>query len=156
MPTKKRANEHWGGGVQFRQVRLASLVFDAGPDAEVPEDEDEVTGNFILNIARLSLTEIAVEFGLEVEGIPDVTAKCTYRALYRLRPGSPEERQPEAALLGVATRVAPVMLYPFVREALQNAASRAGLADFLLQIVNFASLFSDIELPPLEENAEEG
>jgi len=154
MATKKRSHENWGGGVQVNQVRLASLAFDAGPDAEVPDD-DRVTGNFILNVARASLTEIAVEFGAEVEGIPHVTARCTYRAFYRLRPGSPEEQQPDAALLGVATRVAPVMLYPFVREALQNAASRAGLPDFLLQIVSFSSLFSDFELPAVEEEVEE-
>lgn len=155
MATKKKDRENWGAGVQFTEVRLASLTFDAGPDAAIPDDEDEVTGNFILNVARLSPTEISVEFGAEVEGVRSVTAKCTYRALYRLRPGSPEEQQPDVALRGVATRVAPVMLYPFVREALQNAASRAGLPELLMQIVNFSTMFSEFELPAVEEDADE-
>lgn len=153
MATKKK--ENWGAGVQVTEIRLASLTFDAGPDAAIPDEEDEVTGNFTLNVARLSPTEISVKFSAEVEGARAVTAKCTYRALYRLRPGSPEEHQPDIALRGVATRIAPVMLYPFVREALQNAASRAGLPELLMQVVNFSTMFSDFELPKLEQAADE-
>jgi len=151
MVAKRKAN--WGAGVQFVQPVLASLVFEAGPDAELPEETGEVEGNFVLNVTRLSLTEIAVEFGLNVEGIPEISARCTFRAKYRLRAGSPEEQDPEAALKGVATKLAPTMLYPFVREALQRSAVQAGLPAFLVPIVTFAAMFKDFELPaaPLPE-----
>jgi hypothetical protein len=154
MAAKPRQN--WGAGVQFVQPLLASLVFEAGPDADLPEEIGEVEGNFILNVTRLSSTEIAVEFGLDVDGIPEISARCTFRAKYRLRPNSPEEQNPEEALKGVATKLAPAMLYPFVREALQRSAVQAGLPAFLVPIVTFASMFDDFELPVTPPSAADG
>jgi hypothetical protein len=148
--------EHWGAGVVFTAPRLASLHFEV--DGELDLNLEEIPTEFKLRVGRLSQLELFVEFGVEIVEIHGLTGLCIYRAEFSLKEGSPEAANAEEAFRSLAARLAPTLLYPFVREALHSAAARAHLPSIVAPIVNFSGVFDsasvEIPAPPEDANAQ--
>lgn len=144
----------WGEGVEISPPKLYELVF--GFDGTgVPELAGRTQYKLTLN--RLKPLELGVQFGVSVVNVPGLTLRATYRMIVSLREGSPEARDPERAFRGVATRIAPVAMYPFIREALLSAAQRALLPPIILPIMNVGLLWDpkEIKVPEVDSGAEQ-
>ncbi|MBK7190575.1 MAG: hypothetical protein IPH86_18410 [bacterium] len=66
---------------------------------------------------------------------------CGLSIRHRDRQPARGPRRPASALKQVGGRVAPSLMYPFIREALVSSLLRAQLPAFVPPIVNFANVF---------------
>ncbi|HEX9939013.1 MAG TPA: hypothetical protein VGB15_17865 [Longimicrobium sp.] len=151
--------KRWGEGVRITAPALASLHFDwEGSRATLEQQEAPMQVEYVLNLSRFNRLAMGVGFGLHVVGIEGLTASAVFRMTAELDPDSSEASEPETAFRQFAARIAPLAIYPFVREALASAAIRANLPSIVLPITNVGSVFTpdEIELPdpPSEENTE--
>jgi hypothetical protein len=139
----------WGSGVRIGGPNLHTLRFSWG-GTEPPElTTSEV--EYTLGLHRFGRSEIGVEFGIRIEGVPDLEAEVSYRMIVSLKDGSSEAENPDTALRQIAARLAPVAIYPFLREGLASVATRAGIRDLILPIQNVGALFSPDEISLPEE-----
>jgi hypothetical protein len=122
-------------------MRTLSFSYD-GP-GEIPEGET-IDYEWGLEVFPFGLLTIGVEFTVGVK-LPDLEGRTVYRVIFELLEGSPEAEQPERALRELATRTAPVTLFPFVRETFSSAAMRCGLT-FVLPFQNVGTLFTPDEI----------
>jgi hypothetical protein len=140
----------WGEGVRISAPLLASLHFDwQGSRATIEAVLDELQVEYVLNVYRFDRLTVGVGFGVHLAGIEGLTASSVFRMTVALDPASPEAIDPEMAFRQFAARVAPLSIYPFVREALASAAIRAGLPSIVLPITNVGGIFTqdEIEVP---------
>ena len=152
--------KRWGEGVRITAPALASLHFDwQGSRAPLEQHEGSLQVEYVLNVYRFDRLTIGVGFGVHVVGIDELTASAVFRMTAQLDPDSPEAGEPETAFRQFAARVAPLAIYPFVREALASAAIRANLPSVVLPITNVGGIFTpdEIELPdPPEDDNDSG
>lgn len=145
----------WGEGVEITPPKLYLMEFSYDR-TDLPERPFDIS--YTLGVHRFSLHRIGVQFGAEIAGVPDLTAKAIYRMIFTLRAGSPEAEDPEAAFATLIARMAPVAMYPFVREAFASMAQKALMPHLILPVQNIGSLWSlgEVEVPPPPEPLEEG
>lgn len=139
----------WGEGVRISAPRLVALEFSFTGDA-LPDEPLNV--EFGLNLHRFGALELGVEFSVEIKDVPDLAARVAFRMIYSLVEGSPEASDPDLAFRLVAARMAPVAMYPFMREALVSVSQKALLEPLLLPVRNIGALWDPgaIALPVLE------
>ncbi len=152
--TETETPPKWGSGVLISPPALARMDFDFG-GVGMAEDTPTST-EYELSIHRFAHLTAGVEFSASIVDVPELRLSATYRMVFTLAPESPEAQQPETAFQQIAARLAPLAMYPFLRETLASAAMKAGLPPIILPIQNVGALFKadDIEVsPPPEEDA---
>ena len=149
---------NWGEGVRITAPALASLHFEWTGDQERVQALDELPVEYTLRLSRIASLSLAVEFGVHIVEIEGLTASAAFRMVASLVPDSPEAQKPEIAFRQFAARVAPLAIYPFVREALTSAAVKAALPAMVLPITNVGALFAqeELQLPDPPDSAEQG
>lgn len=128
----------WGEGVRISAPKLVALEFAFTGEA-LPEEPLNV--EFGLSLHRFGALELGVEFSVEIKEVPDLTARVAFRMIFSLVEGSPEASNPELALRLVAARMAPVAMYPFMREALASVSQKALLEPLLLPVRNIGAMW---------------
>lgn len=158
-----RSTEGPGGtspttGVVISDPKLWRLRFErraARRSDAATEESSTINVNLRLQVARLGRHEIGAELTAEVEGHPGAAVSASYRASFALAGEvdglSLDEVQ--AHLTEIAQGLAPSLLFPYLREAIGSAASRAMIGPITLPFVNFRSLFSspEVEVPPFDD-----
>lgn len=141
--------KRWGEGVRITAPALASLHFEWDGSQAALTLDGPMQVDYVLNVYRFDRLSVGVGFGLHVIGIEGLTASAVFRMKAELEPDSPEASEPESAFRQFAARVAPLAIYPFVREALASAAIKANLPAVVLPITNVGGVFTpdEIELP---------
>jgi hypothetical protein len=138
-------------GVDASPPKLHRLEF-VHEEEPIPEGT-QATIEYQLSVHRFSHLSIGVEFGASVQNVPGVAARAAFRMVFAIRPDSTDADDPERAFRSLAGRIAPVAMYPFIREALASAAVRAQLPELFLPIANVGALYDpdSIEIPAAEE-----
>lgn len=146
--TENETPTRWGSGVRTSAPTLSRIEFEFSGQA-LPA-EFELNTEFGLSVHRFSLLEIGIEFSVSIVEVPELQLAAAYRMVFRLDPEFPEAKDPEKAFKQVAARLAPLAMYPFLREVLASTALKAGLPQVVLPIQNVGDLFEaeSIEVPP--------
>ena len=127
-------------GIRLHALTLHDVEFRR-TGAKVPAADTEIPTLFQLGTTRLQAEALGVEFSLEVN-LPDTFfARVVYRAVF-VREGPPVSAEEEEAMWrAVAGRVAPMAIYPYIRETLSGLTARAGLPAVVLPILNIGGMF---------------
>jgi hypothetical protein len=145
--------QEWGAGVSISAPRLYSIEFSRESEDQIPDDAVAQIG-FSLKLSRETRLSMGVELGVIVDGVEGLLASARYRMIVTLIEGSPEASDAETAFRQAASRLAPTILYPYVREALGTTAMKAQVPNFVLPVVNFGEVFNMDEVvvpPPIEQ-----
>lgn len=134
----------WGEGVVISPPALYSLQFEWRGSSE--PDMSTAQTEFSLGVFRFHPLKLGVQFGAAVVDVPKLTARAVFRMVISLLPDSPEAENPDVAFKQFACRVAPLTIYPFVREAITSAAMKAQLPGMVLPIANVGALFTPDEI----------
>jgi preprotein translocase subunit SecB len=149
-----------GGLPEFRvtveNVYLVHARFldTVGPDpAEAsPLGETPFSLSFAFGRTRADRLTIAIGVTLQVERPYHV--EVMYGADFVLNPDVPESER-EATWRKAAATLAPVVLYPFIREMIHNLTSRSQAEELVLPVLWFGSVSpEEIELPPAPDSHE--
>jgi hypothetical protein len=135
--------------------RLYSAAFMRESDDEIPAAAEGKI-DFKLRLARLEFLKLGVEFGVSIEEVQGLVASVLFRMTLTLEEESPEAADPETAFRQAAARLAPTVMYPYVREALSSLATKAQIPNFVLPIINFGEIYSadEISVPEVIEQAQ--
>jgi hypothetical protein len=133
-------------GVQITDPALREFTFKYEGTGEIP-DGAPINYEWGLSLHRLGLLELGVEFTVGV-AVAGLEGRVVYRVAFELDAGSDAAAEPAKPLTVLATRLAPQILYPYVREVYSSAAHRAGV-NFTLPIQNVGALFSpdQVQIP---------
>ena len=144
--------------IQLEHLGLKHTVFQRlGDRPKAGSPPPEV--NFGLGARFLPAGELLVELTVELSHEDVVEATVTYLGVFSREEG--EEPEPVEKLREewrfFAAKVAPTVLYPYVRETLTTLALKSGLPALVVPIVNFAGVFdpADMALEVLEDPPEE-
>jgi preprotein translocase subunit SecB len=124
------------------------------PEIKV-EEPTETQLAFDLALSRISKTDLGVQLGVEVQGVPQLELRATFRAIFRYTGTTPD--QVEAGFRQIGAHVAPTVIYPYARECLSSLLSKAGITGVQFPIMNFATFFdpAEVNLPPPDETETE-
>lgn len=152
----KKANQSVELPIIMSSPKLWALRFSRTEAHDEAHDEPEAQKSplsFNLGFARPARDQLGVEFTVELshEGAADILV--TYRADFKLEPEEGQDVDYDAAFRQIGGSVAPAAIYPFMREVVASAASRAGLPPILLPVINFRHFFKpeDISVPSFVE-----
>jgi preprotein translocase subunit SecB len=137
---------------------LRSLEFrrKTAETSSVVGEPPEVTVSFSISLKRISFDSLGIELGVTLVDHPRVEASAAYRAVFTIVEATPGVTSPgevDARLAEIVRDVAPVALYPYIREAIGSASTRAGMDQLVLPIVDFRHFFAErqVAIPPVEE-----
>jgi len=148
MPERSRKKPQWGGGVQITAPRLYRVEFVRESEDEIPVTAEGKIG-FVMNLTRRAPLRLGIEFGVNVKGVPGLVALALFRMECTLVEGSAEAADADTAFRHACARLAPTVMYPYVREALGSLGMKAQIPNFVLPIVNFGEVYDPaaIEVP---------
>lgn len=133
----------WGEGVRISTPTMRTLSFTYDGSGEIPSGA-AIDYEWGLEVFRFEPLMVGVEFYVGVK-VADLEGHTSYRIMFELLEGSPEAESPDRAIRELAARVAPVTLFPYIREAFGSAAMRCGV-QFTLPFQNVGTLFSPEEI----------
>ncbi|MBP7148806.1 MAG: protein-export chaperone SecB [Acidobacteria bacterium] len=124
-----------------------------GPIRSMKDISPEI--GFNLSVSRFAERVLGIALTASVGGIPNVSVSSCYRVLIEIEPGPHSRLLKEMKL--VAARLAPGLLYPFLRESIYSALLKAGLPPLVPPVIDIPSLFSidDVEIPAFDERRPE-
>lgn len=158
-----RSTEVHGGtspttGVAISDPKLWRLQFERKATRRsdsAAKESSTINANLRLQVVRLGRHEIGAELTADVDGHPGASVSASYRASFALagEVDSLSLDEVQARLTEIAQGLAPSLLFPYLREAIGSAASRARVGPITLPVVNFRSLFAspEVEVPPFED-----
>jgi len=123
-----------GPELTMLEVRKEDAVREFASDHQV-----EFKLNLGLN--RLATNVLGVELSVQITNLPGVTLAVAYRSVIEIDNPPVDPVALASALKQVGGRVAPSLMYPFIREAIVSSLLRAQLPAFVPPIVNFADVF---------------
>lgn len=151
MPTAS-TDQAQPGRVHYKFIsppELWSIGFqrEEGDQDDLPE---AISPNleFLLSITRVDQNKLCVLLGSSISGIPGVKAVATFRIFAEADQADPSLLERDLKL--IATRIAPMTLYPFIREVITGTLVKANLPPLVPPIVDFNTLFNqeEIVVPP--------
>jgi hypothetical protein len=115
---------------------------------EIPSiDEAPLAVSLAFGRTRPDRLTIAIGVTLEIES--PYRVEVMYAGEFVMHPDVPEEQR-EDKWKRAASSLAPVVLYPYIRETIQNLTARSQSEVLVLPVLSFAGLQAEeIELPPL-------
>ncbi len=128
---------------QVVALSLQELSFERLEGAP-PEGKHETPVEFGLSVGDPSSGSLPIRLAVTIDERPAYRLRVVYGAVFRPTEDAPDENR-EASWRIVAARLAPTILYPFIRETIATVLQKAGLPALIAPVINFASL-----LPPEE------
>ncbi len=126
-------------GFQLRDMALRRVEVERL--GNLPDGPEEgLTIRFQLGLDRPSDDELGVELILRVSHNDILQAEISYRGLF-VYTGSDDHPPTDSVLRSFAARVAPSILYPFIRETLASLVVKTGLPALVLPVLNFEGVF---------------
>jgi len=133
----------------------ASIRLVAGPELSLLEVRKDVAAREIppghpvefklnLGLNRLGENVLGVELSLQIANVPGLALNVAYRAVVEVADPPTDPIALNAAMKQIGGRVAPSLMYPFIRETVVSSLQRALLTAIVPPIVNFANVF-DLE-----------
>lgn len=139
-----------GIGVSVVSVALVTCVLERIQILSGETQDDALDITFKLGLGRPSGNELVVQMTFRFERLHGLRLELTYGVHFRrTAPVEDEDRY----WRDVATQVAPVVLYPYVRETVTALTSRAAVPPVILPIVNFKTLIdpASLDIPRAED-----
>jgi len=129
---------------------MQNLEFRKGENFIPPKDDSQVEIKLNLGLNRFSETVLGVELTMEIVEVPDLDVQVAFRAVFEIENPPEDSSMLDKHLLHLGGRVAPSLLYPFIREATISALQKALLAPIVPPIMNFDQVFDlkDLTVPP--------
>ena len=127
-------------GVKLRALVLHELEFKRF-GGQAPPAELEVPTRFRLGTHRLAEDALGVEFSLEIEQEDVVAFRIVYRAVFVRETDRPAPEDDLPFWRSVAGRVAPIVIFPYMRETFTGLAAKAGLPQLFLPVLNIGGIF---------------
>jgi hypothetical protein len=146
--------DHMVPSVELLAVNLHTVEYDYVGGA-IPRGSDrEAPVQFSLVAHRPSKSHIIVEFGLKIHDAEMMKMNVVYRARFR-RSDLPEtlaERDEYWRI--VCAKLAPIVMYPYIRETVHSLTSKSGLPNAILPVLNVGAIVepASINLPKEPEN----
>jgi len=136
-----------GVGVQLTALFLRSLRFERLPQNEAPAPTSgELDANIGLGVGRPARDRLNVELSVAFETPGAARVEVTYLAQFRRASDAPAETPEEDYWRAIAAQVAPVVLYPYIRETINSLTGKAGIPSMILPVVNFRAMFDPAEI----------
>jgi preprotein translocase subunit SecB len=145
------------------QLRIASLELHKIQfeilDPSLAEDEDlDARLGFGLSVARPSVNSLGVEYGVQIAENPAFRMEIAYRATFERVPPFGEGEDQQKFWRVVAARMAPTVIYPYIRETATTLFAKAGFPPSLMPVLQVGAMFepedTDIPDPPPEGERE--
>jgi len=121
------------------ELRILEVRKDDGAQ-EIPEGF-QVEFKLDLGLNRLGANVLGIELSMQIVNVPGVSIHVVYRSVFEIENPPAEPKALDGALRQIGGRVAPSLMYPFIREAIVSSLQRALLPTFVPPIVNFATVF---------------
>lgn len=142
------ARELPGISMQLKSVVLQRMTFERlGKRPREAETGLEV--RFSLSTRRPTEATLQVRLTLQLVHSEVFEGAVSYIGTFT-RTGEPDANG-EGQLRYFAAKVAPTILYPYIRETVTSVVVKSGLPALMLPIINFADVFDldDVELAPV-------
>jgi hypothetical protein len=138
------------GGVHIVLVELQRLSFEQIEDA--PEEGFEPSLQFGIGLARLEELVLGVEYIVRFVENPYVRFEAAYRGAFERGEPFAEGESETQFWQSVAARIAPTVLYPYLRETASGVLGKAGFGRITLPIVMAGAMFKPegLEIPPVQ------
>jgi preprotein translocase subunit SecB len=141
------------GVIQAADVRLNNLFLHHANVRLIGRDTSQAARsdvNLEFNLGMVWLKKdviLAVDLFVEVEQPKVFQAKISYRAEFESQPGVVIQN-PREFWKAVVARIAPSVMYPFVRETYASLALKASVRNTLLPVINIQKTFveSDFDI----------
>lgn len=106
-----------------------------------------------LRVQRPKVDTVAVELVVESGESDGADFSISCRVAITVEPTSDDELDHDAVLRGVAARIGPVVVYPYIREFLSTLSQRSGMQPIVLPVMNIGLMFDpeSVELPPVPQ-----
>lgn len=153
--SEQAGNEQTGAQVALQKIYVKDLSFESPNAPQIFTEDLKPKTQLNLRSGHRELDKDNYEVVLTVTVEAKVEDKTVFlievqqAGLFRLSGVGDEHR---AILLG---SFCPGVLYPYVREAVANVVQRGGFPEFLLQPIDFDSLYAqsrqEAETPPAEQ-----
>lgn len=111
-----------------------------------------------LGIQRWSHDTIGVQLSAKIEDVEMISSRIDCRLELSIIPVDKErEVDFDRELRYAAARVAPVIMYPYIRETIMGLSLKAGLEPVVMPVINVAALFDpeELDVSPFSEEDEE-
>lgn len=153
--SEQASNEETGAQVALQKIYVKDLSFESPNSPQIFTEDLKPKTQLNLRSGHRELENENYEVVLTVTVEAKVEDKTVFlieiqqAGLFRLSGVAEEQR---AILLG---SFCPGVLYPYVREAVANVVQRGGFPEFLLQPIDFDSLYAqsrqEAGTPPAEQ-----
>jgi preprotein translocase subunit SecB len=133
-------------GVEFRKLG----------DWPLPKGhESNLEINFAVSAVRFDEGQLGVEFGAIIHREDVVRLTIDYRLVFRVHAAETESE--DTLFREVASRIAPIVAYPYIRETVSSLFTKAGGPHLTLPVLNVGGMFSpdQIEVVSIQKEAPE-
>lgn len=119
------------------------------------EGDSELGFRFNLGLTRFTQSDLGVELSMDLDNAPQLTARIAYRAIFRIMSTPTESDAEERYLRRLGARVAPAVIYPFIRETFVAIFQKALFPPMVPPIINFETVFDldSVQVPPVPEKS---
>jgi preprotein translocase subunit SecB len=113
-----------------------------------------ITTNFSIRAARFPNGVVGVEFGVRIEEEGILSLRVDYRVEFDINNPPADPALLERIQRDAAAKLAPVVVFPYIRETIQSLTAKAGKTPIILPIINIGAAFKpeNIEFEDVEED----
>lgn len=124
-------------------------------DARGSSTEANLPFSFELGLNRFSHEQLGVELTVSTDESQPIYLVITYRAVFSAIVRDENGLDMEKEWRHIAAQLAPVVLFPFIRETVATTTMKSGLPPLLPPIINFRNVFDPDEVVVPHEPEEE-
>ena len=133
--------------VTVNAVVLHSASFETIGSMPVAGDERHMETTFELSTSWTEEGLLGVQFGLAVEIKETCNANIVFRGYFRRPDGQEPKAREDPFWQTVAARLAPTMIYPYIRETFTSLALKAGApTTLILPVINVGAIWKPDEV----------
>jgi hypothetical protein len=132
--------------VRLLAVALHDVAFELLGNRDLKPGE-EIDVQFVLSTHWLSpFEQLGVQLSLTVDAVDLARARVSYRAI--LAAANPGQKKNDERFWRIAAaRIAPIVMYPYLRETFHTLMARSGKPSVLLPILNIGAAFDPDVIP---------
>lgn len=143
MPTEAQAPDATHAAVQLEYITLFSADFRVVGDMPEANETREIIASFSMATKFISEYALGVEISAEISvKPPTVESTIVYRGVFSRPADQPPKPRDDPFWKQVAARIAPITIYPYIRETFTGLAAKAGAHPALsLPIMNVGEMW---------------